>query len=202
MSKNLAEILNRSREIMDTVGDKAPSQVRPNKSFGEQSLYSTIGVSENIEKPTYYNEQSEGYSSMDVMAPTVQHQTNLPPEIVKSFASTPYMGKIMTQDKITGSVLDNINEEMLRPRPSVVKKPNPTPTTVVNGGIDYTIIKALIDESIKRNLQEMKTQLLTENTDRPITTRFYANNNKIQVIDGDNVYEGKVEYKGKLKKKK
>lgn len=66
------------------------------------------------------------------------------------------------------------------------------PQSSLNNGIDYSLIKTIIDESISRNLSQNK---LNENVIRGMKI---SNGNKIQVIDSKgNLYEGIL----KLKKK-
>ena len=65
--------------------------------------------------------------------------------------------------------------------------------------IDYNYIKHIVNECIKENLQEIKNELLKENT---LKTIRLGGENKIQLIDNkNNLYESKLEFKKNLVKK-
>lgn len=69
-----------------------------------------------------------------------------------------------------------------------------------NGSIDYTIIKAIIDESVKRNLSEMKKEVINEGIS--IKGVHVGAGNKIQFLDSKgNLYEGVLTLKKRAEKK-
>lgn len=134
--------------------------------------------------------------------------SKLPKEIYESLMNEPISeyGEI-AMDKGVSSVLDRIQPTI--PQPQVRQTVNEnlmvsSPTVsmpVSNNGIDYSVIKALIDESIKRNLSELKTELINENTSNIKTMRI-VNGNKVQVLDNQgNLYEGTLTFKKKIEKK-
>ena len=70
--------------------------------------------------------------------------------------------------------------------------------TPVNSSVNYEIIKALIDESISRHLNEIKQTLMTESANHMRGFSF-GEGNKVTFVDKKgNVFEAKLE----LKKKK
>lgn len=104
----------------------------------------------------------------------------------------------LSAEKIQESNLpQNIKEEYL------ARLNNNTQTVSMpqnNGGIDYTIIKALIDESISRNLENIKSSIITENSLRAFKI---GSGNKIQLLDQKgNLYEAELKLKKKAAIKK
>ena len=129
-------------------------------------------------------------------------KTNLPPEIADLVAGKPDM----SVPGLNGSVLDSVmmNEDVMMAPP--MRKPNrsavqrPTSNNSGGGNIDYSLIKSLIDESIHRNIEELKSNMLNENC-IPKLTRIKGN--VIQVVDNKgNLFEGKLVLKGNINKKK
>ena len=116
----------------------------------------------------------------------------LPQAIRESFNNLPPQ-----QVNVPLSPLDNvkaIKESQLK-RQIIEETPQ---LYVQNGGINYEIIKALIDESISRHLNEIKRSLITE-TNSNLKGLRLVEGNKIMLVDKKgNIYEGKLE----LKKKK
>ena len=67
-----------------------------------------------------------------------------------------------------------------------------------NNGIDYSLIKSLIDESIQRHLSSIKDELLNESKNTLKAFKF-SNGNTVQFLDNKgNLYEAVL----RLKKKK
>ncbi len=116
----------------------------------------------------------------------------LPQAIRESFNNLPPQ-----QVNVPLSPLDNvqvIKESQLK-RQIIEETPQ---LYVQNSGINYEIIKALIDESISRHLNEIKRSLITE-TNSNLKGLRLVEGNKIMLVDKKgNIYEGKLE----LKKKK
>lgn len=117
--------------------------------------------------------------------------SKLPAAIRESFSKTP---PLTGQDNsVMGRMTSNlsINEQSIEPKR--------TSTPIGNGsGIDYSLIKAIIDESVRRNLEEMRNGLLNENVIRGMKI---AKGNKIQFLDSaGNLYEGVLTLKKKAGK--
>ena len=85
----------------------------------------------------------------------------------------------------------SLNEQVSEPRRVSM------PVTGNVGGIDYSLIKAIIDESVRRQFEEMKKGMLNENFVRGMRV---ARGNKIQFLDSaGNLYEGVLTLKKKAK---
>lgn len=75
-------------------------------------------------------------------------------------------------------------------------KPNKVATEIANANnsIDYSLIKTIIDESIRRNLDSIKKEILNE--DNSVRGVRIAKGNKIQLMDAKgNIYEGVLKLK-------
>ena len=80
-------------------------------------------------------------------------------------------------------------------QPQTVYQPQYIPQQV--SGIDYGMIKALVSEVIRENLNEIKQSLLSEGSLRGINM---PGGNKIQFLDSKgNLYEGQLNLKKKKK---
>ena len=80
-------------------------------------------------------------------------------------------------------------------QPQTVYQPQYIPQQV--SGIDYGMIKALVSEAIRENLNEIKQSLLSEGSLRGINM---PGGNKIQFLDSKgNLYEGQLNLKKKKK---
>jgi hypothetical protein len=112
---------------------------------------------------------------------------------------------IMKQPPMSGDGVDNtplgvttqkLMENMKKSRPA---QQTPVMQTPVTGGIDYSLIKSLIDESVARNLKEiLGNGMLNESAAPRMMAMAIKSGNKFQFLDSKgNIYEGVL----KLKKK-
>lgn len=161
----------------------------------------------------YKNNINENNNQVYIPAPppsvnnNIKTNSKLPKEIFESLMNEPISveGGVM-MDKDVGNILSKM--QPIAPQPQVRQVVNenlmvssPTTIPISNNNIDYSVIKALIDESIKRNLCELKTELINENTSNIKTMRI-TNGNKVQVLDNQgNLYEGVLTFKKKIEKK-
>ena len=133
--------------------------------------------------------------------------SKLPKEIYESLMNEPISveGEVM-MDKDVGNILNKMQPITQQPQIRQTVNENltvssPTTMPISSNNVDYSVIKALIDESIKRNLCELKTELINENTSNIKTMRI-TNGNKVQVLDNQgNLYEGVLTFKKKIEKK-
>lgn len=116
----------------------------------------------------------------------------LPAAIRESFQKTP---PLTGQDNtVMGQMTSNLSLNEQAPEPRRMSVPVPNGNV---GGIDYSLIKAIIDESVRRQFDEMKKGMLNENFVRGMRV---AKGNKIQFLDSaGNLYEGVLTLKKKAK---
>ena len=126
-------------------------------------------------------------------APMIKAESKLPQAIINSFKQTPTP---IEENKISG-VIQNVTENITKIVPEKIIVPQPT----TNTGIDYGVIKALIDESISRHLGEIKNQILNESS--TLRGLKMCEGNKVQFLDTKgNIYEGVLTLKKKKEAKK
>lgn len=124
--------------------------------------------------------------------PAAKKESKLPQAILNSFRNTP-----SPVSETTINEGQSASERMVKIMPEKIVAPQPT----INTGIDYGVIKALIDESISRHLNEIKNQILNEST----TLKGFklTEGNKVQFLDTKgNLYEGTLTLKKKKEVKK
>lgn len=140
---------------------------------------------------------------------TIQQEQYIPQQIPMSGKSAASVLPQAIRESFNAIPLQQIDTPSINPlddvqaiKENALKRQsiNETPQQVYvqNSGINYEIIKALIDESISRHLNEIKQTLITESKNDLKGLRL-TEGNKIMLVDKKgNIYEGKLE----LKKKK
>ena len=123
--------------------------------------------------------------------------SKLPKEILDELRNNP-----LEYQESQSSIIDNlidpiaISNKPLRSNRQVNEISKPS-----SSGIDYTIIKAIIDESVRRNLDEYMQKTLNESKNDMKLLRL-SKGNKIQVVDSKgNLYEGVLSLKKNLNNK-
>lgn len=134
------------------------------------------------------NDQIEMINATESSPLDGERFSKLPEAIRESFKKTPPMtGKDMSTMGMMAETLKNNVQ---------TQQPMQTYHAPQTSGIDYSLLKALIDESVSRNLASFKESVLNEGF---IKGMRISNGNKIQVLDSKgNLYEGVLT----LKKKK
>lgn len=121
--------------------------------------------------------------------------SKLPQAIRESFAKQPPM----TGDNIDNTPLGMVTKNLaLENRETNTSDMQQIPRQTHNsGGIDYSLIKSIIDESVRRHISEVKESILSENTIKGLKI---SKGNKIQLLDvSGNLYEGVLTLKRKAK---
>lgn len=121
--------------------------------------------------------------------------SKLPQAIRESFAKQPPM----TGDNIDNTPLGMVTKNLaLENRETNTSGMQQIPRQTHNsGGIDYSLIKSIIDESVRRHISEIKESILSENTIKGLKI---SKGNKIQLLDvSGNLYEGVLTLKRKTK---
>lgn len=119
--------------------------------------------------------------------------SKLPQAIRESFAKQPPM---------TGDNIDNTPLGLVAKNLSLENREANTmqqvPRQAFNGGgIDYSLIKSIIDESVRRHVDGIKESILNENTIKGVKI---SKGGKIQLLDtAGNLYEGILTLKRKAK---
>lgn len=180
---------NRAAELMNDDRFNAIVESKAN-------AYSGANKGKNDVNPfTNYESVAFGASTNNTQQTTMQQQnfnvptmnSKLPSAILESFAKTPTFNN--------SDPLSTITVKAQQPQATItetVSHPN-------NGGIDYSLIKMIVDECITKKLGELTNGILTESSNNVLRGLRFAEGNKIQFVDNKgNLYEGEL----KLKKKK
>lgn|SRR5574344_1316039 len=124
-----------------------------------------------------------------------QNHPHFPKEILESFSKTPPTGPIGE----SVSVLDGLDPEKFN---SPAKQTEYQPSTVAStqSGIDYSLIKSIVDESIRKYSNALYKKLISEHKDK---VNIISLGDKFNFVTEDgNVYEAELSFKKNIKKKK
>lgn len=147
------------------------------------------------------------------LRPKANNASKLPRVIQESITNNP-LDDVMGEYSTSGSVLDAIGysakqapqenyiheQYTATPQPAYQPAyqqpqqyiPQPMP-------IDYNYIRAIVNECVQANIQQIKAEILKEST---LKTIRIGGENKIQLIDNkNNLYESKLEFRKNLSKK-
>lgn len=145
------------------------------------------------------------------MSTNVLKSSNLPKEILEDIMKNPMDMSEDNSVSILDSFLDIPERKNRVVEQKTIQREHIQPTTTLNNTtqplyvpqqtVDYGVIRALIDESIKRNLTEIKSAILTEGAQNVVKMMRVSGGNKIQVVDSKgNLYEGTLSLKKNLNK--
>jgi hypothetical protein len=145
-------------------------------------------------------------------------ESRLPKAIMESIRNNP-LDDVQNEYSTSGSILDNLDytpapkrvepvqETYLRETYTPVQQPvyqqpmyqQPQQYIPQPVGIDYNYIRAIVNECVQANIQQIKAELLKEAT---LKTIRIGGENKIQLIDNkNNLYESRLEFKKNISKK-
>ena len=206
MGKDLNSILKSAQFLMSEEGQKQIDFAAKSNTFGDDLDLSTNVPSQYRGAGKLLNENKNTSNTMsEEKAASLGIPMSVFREMEKDYgeggilSSTP---SIMTES--SGSVLDGLKltpsprrqEPIVEQRYTSMPQPQ-IPTGTV--GVDYTIIKAIVEECIKRNIEEIKSSILQESTLKRVRL---GEGNKIQLVDNKgNLYESTLEYKKNILKK-
>jgi hypothetical protein len=149
---------------------------------------------------------SKGMGHMRQSAPNQNASTaKLPKAIMESMMKNPIDSSSLQH---TGSVLDNLDlgtpasqpiyeQQYTAPQPTYYQQPQyiPQPAPMV---VDYNYIKAIVNECIQANIQQIKEEILNESSLKLVRLN---SGNKIQLVDNkNNLYESTLTFKKNLNK--
>lgn len=205
----LNEALSRAASLMSPEGQRQIEFAgRQNRnSYGEDgSFYQPSGS------------QGMGRNTQTYAPKRQMTESKLPKAIMESIRNNP-LDDVQNEYSTSGSILDNLDytpapkrvepvqETYLRETYTPVQQPvyqqpmyqQPQQYIPQPVGIDYNYIRAIVNECVQANIQQIKTELLKEAT---LKTIRIGGENKIQLIDNkNNLYESRLEFKKNISKK-
>lgn len=187
----LFSALNNAKRLMTPEADNY-------KPVSRDHGYDTSYLNEDVGYST--TTQMEQYPQMyQAQRPVGVAGKNLPAAIRESMMNNPIQ---VPSNGLTGSVLDNMPRQAPRSIPVVTEN-----RQIINGnggnGVDYGVIKSLIDESVRRHMDELKGAL-TENTKKGNTNSLgvMKMGEKFQFLDNKgNLYEAQLKFVKNINKK-
>lgn len=208
MTKDLNSILASAKFLMSEEGQKQINHAVKQNSFNNEGDFDTHIPSNYQGAGRVLNEtKNQNFSSSKA------EKMGLPKSIVDAMAedyseggALSEMGRTLTEGTTNNSVLDNfVSPQSSAPKPQIneVRYESPRYNSQAipqgNNGVDYTIIKAIVEECIQRNIEAIKQSILSESTLKAVKL---SNGNKIQLIDNKgNLYESTLTFKKNISKK-
>lgn len=190
----LDAIIGRARTLCTPQADKMMNGMKGTMSEGKM-------MDVPLDKPDYncgglFDDtmlmEAHGGKQTPMYAPTGPNNTRMPREIVNDMKNNPIV------EDVELSYLDELASKYAKnnARPSQVQ-----PSQTYTGGIDYSVLRAIINECIDAKLKEYLgngKQSLNENT----LTGIKLSDGKIKLVDNSGrVFSAKLEYNGKVKGK-
>lgn len=169
-------------------GRKSPSGISDQDLRSYERM--AFGNSYGDEKPITMIKPTNNQSDLND-----RRYSKLPQAIRESFAKQPPMTGDNIDNTPLGMITKNLSLENREMNTNGTQQV-PIPTRN-NDGIDYSLIKSIIDESVRRHISEIKESILSENTIKGVKI---SKGNKIQLLDmSGNLYEGVLTLKRKAK---
>lgn len=196
--ENLVNKLNRAKHVIDATStnefDQYAKNLTENMDFGGTDPYSSYIPSS----------ESKSFNRNENISDDSYKFSKMPKEIVESIKSKPLVVKEVTDDAMEELVKRvspkmNISEETSKEKPKFSDYMNKNTN---QGGIDYSLIKLIVNDAIKESLSEMKKELLTENN-KGKKLSYMKLGDSLQFLDSDgNLYEAKLTFKRNIRNKK
>lgn len=158
---------------------------------------SYVNESIDYEEPSYsYNQENIEYQNSK---PTVRN-TKLPNEIFESMTKNYIDTKPLSNGmpELGGSILDGLNIQKQQPKKRINEVAQPT-IQQVNQNIDYSLIKTIVEDCVKKYSSALKKSILNEskeiNENKNGTLQAMKIGDKFSFIDNEgNLYEAKLTF--------
>lgn len=199
--ENLVNRLNRAKQVIDVTStdefDQYAKKLKESVDLDNDNVYNTYASSFKNNN-TNVNEISDDSFKF----------SKLPKEIIESIKSKPLTVKETSDDamdELVKRVAPKMNmmeeKEVQKPKFSDFINKNNNANSNNQSQIDYSLIKLIIDNAIKENINQIKTTLLTESkNDKKLS--YLKLGDSLQFIDSDgNLYEAKLVFKRNIKKR-
>ena len=204
----LNEALSRAASLM------SPEGQRQIEYAGRQNRNSYDGDGGYVQ-PSASRGLRESRPAPTMNRPQQNNTSKLPRAIMESIANNP-LDDVMNEYSTGGSVLDTlgytpkpqrtpIQEQYVPETYSAPAQPYYQPVQQPQymaqpmAGIDYNYIRAIVNECVQANIQQIKEEILKESA---LKTIRIGGENKIQLIDNkNNLYESRLEFKKNISKK-
>lgn len=161
-------------------------------------------INENVEYETQSYDYQQSNINYNDTAPTVRN-TKLPNEIFESMTKNYIDTKPLSNGmpELGGSVLDNIKIQQPKRKLNEVVQP----TQQVNSNVDYSLIKTIVEDCVKKYTSALKKSIINEskeiNENKNGTLQAMKIGDKFSFIDNEgNLYEAKLTFIKNINTKK
>ena len=190
----IKDALSRSKKLMEMSGDI--NKIAREKRGNIEEALNTEGVN-LVSSPNKVNRNME---PINQNRPITKAASKLPREILESFKSNKIESDPLMANN--SSVLD-----LALPKEELVveeRVPQPTERPQVSSGVDYSIIKMIVEESVRKYMSSLGKKIITEskNTSNGLNSMINIDGGfKFLTKNGD-IYEAKLVKKGNIHDKK
>lgn len=177
---DLNEILSRSKAVMDRTKDA------PRRHMEREDIAASYEMTDGM--------NSRDTSSAPMFNESIASKSQLPKAVIDMMRNT-------AEEQINSgaSVLDTMNISLPQPKPQKkqqVVKENTVPQ--VSSSVDYSLIKMIVEEAMKKYTTSLKKSMLQEGQGSGLQLMTKKGNTFRFVTEDGKIFEGKLEYKGKL----
>lgn len=161
-------------------------------------------INENVEYETQSYDYQQSNINYNDTTPTIRN-TKLPNEIFESMTKNYIDTKPLSNGmpELGGSVLDNIKIQQPKRKLNEVVQP----TQQVNSNVDYSLIKTIVEDCVKKYTSALKKSIINEskeiNENKNGTLQAMKIGDKFSFIDNEgNLYEAKLTFIKNINTKK
>lgn len=199
---DLTSILQVSKAIMDKTKTLPRNKYSPQTNGFANIDKDLNGVAGLNEATSYGGEELPTNFAGDFSFTESDFQNSqMPQEIVEAMRKS-----AKERQQYSESIIGKINPEKIKKQKPVIAEEKVTQNTQTSssnygGGIDYSLIKTIIDESVRKHISSLKKNVLTESKGSSLELMTQQGNTFRFVTSDGKIFEGKLTYKGNLKEK-
>lgn len=186
-----AKTIERSRDLINKTQINVPNSVNENLYNSQPDLDYSSPYGDDGSEESYINTSEPVFNSQTAK------NSKLPEAIKQSMLSEQID---VSAANPNNSKLDRILENVpafKKVKPNVSYVPNKIKENT-SQSVDYTIIKAIVNECLEEKIKELKTQILNESTLKTIG----LNKGRIQLVDNKgNIFSAQLKHEGNINDK-
>lgn len=155
-----------------------------------------IDLNPNTNTNAYPSQQQQIKEDYDKLPNFYKNKSKLPLEIVQSFQNDPINVNegIMSEKSVLDKIMPNI------PNNPINETNNTDLINSSNSNVDYSLIKTIVEDCIKKQLKPIAKKLITENIGNDIQALKLGNKFTFITKNGD-IYEAKLTFIKNIKEK-
>ena len=206
-ASKLKDVLNRAQRLTQMDANGELNEIARNAKDKGKMEYANDNI--QLLQENQVPQQQMQQQAMPRITHTAQ-RNGLPKEIFESFAQNPIdtssLGtstSILDQIGITKQQPTQVQQRVVTESNQPVKHIVREQSSSVNGGIDYSLIRMIVEESVKKSVAALSKKLISENkSGRNDELRAIHIGDKFSfVTENGDLYEAKLIFKKNIKKK-